>query len=187
MCGRFTLFSPQEMLAEIFGVPGGPFPAPSYNIAPTRQVAAVRVPPGGAGRELALLRWGLIPAWAKEAAIGDRMINARAETASSRHAFGSALRKRRCILPADGFYEWKREGARKRPWYVRRADGAPFAFAGLWERWQGEGSDPVESCAILTTDANDLLAPIHDRMPVILAPRDFDLWLDPAAQDPGAI
>ncbi len=184
MCGRFALFSPEEILAAMFGLEGGGFPPPSYNIAPSRDVAAVRVAPEeGTRREMALLRWGLIPSWAKDPAMGDRMINARAETAAAKPAFRSAFRRRRCLLPADGFYEWQKAGTRKQPYFVRMADGKPFALAGLWERWEGPDG-AVASCTILTTDANALLAPIHDRMPVIVAPADFERWLDPGRQDP---
>jgi putative SOS response-associated peptidase YedK len=139
----------------------------------------------GGGRELALVRWGLIPAWAKEASIGGRLINARSETVAEKPAFRSAFRKRRCLVPADGFYEWrKREGGGpKQPMLVRRRDGAPFAFAGLWEHWRGPEGE-VQTCTILTTEANAVLAPIHDRMPVILDPAAYDRWLDPAR--PGA-
>ncbi len=184
MCGRFALFSPEEILAAMFGVEGDRFPPASYNIAPSRDVAAVRAAPEGAARrELALLRWGLIPSWAKDPAMGDRMINARAETASAKPAFRSAFRRRRCLLPADGFYEWQKAGTRKQPYFVRMADGKPFALGGLWERWDGPDG-PIASCTILTTDVNALLAPIHDRMPVIVAAADFERWLDPGRQDP---
>lgn len=187
MCGRFSLFSPEEILAAMFGVEGDRFPPPSYNIAPSRDVAAVRIAPEGpARRELALLRWGLIPSWAKEPAIGNRMINARVETAPDKPAFRSAFRRRRCLVPADGFYEWRKTGARKQPYYVRMADGKPFAFAGLWERWEGPDGE-VASCTLLTTGPNDLLAPIHDRMPVILSPDDYGLWLDLEVRDPAAL
>ncbi len=184
MCGRFALFSPEDILAAMFGVEGDRFPAASYNIAPSRDVAAVRIAPEGrARRELARLRWGLIPSWAKDPTIGNRMINARVETVPDKPAFRSAFRRRRCLVPADGFYEWQKAGSRKQPYFVRMADGKPFAFAGLWERWEGPGGD-VSSCTLLTTEANDLLAPIHDRMPVILSPAEFDAWLDPETQDP---
>jgi putative SOS response-associated peptidase YedK len=182
MCGRFALFSPEEILAAMFGLEGAGFPPPSYNIAPSRAVAAVRIAPEGrAGRELVLLRWGLVPSWAKDPAIGNRMINARAETAPEKPAFRSAFRRRRCLVPADGFYEWREAGARKQPYFVRMADGKPFAFAGLWERWEGPAGEVV-SCALLTTGPNDLLAPIHDRMPVILSSADYGPWLDPENQ-----
>ncbi|MGE5189033.1 MAG: SOS response-associated peptidase [Gemmatimonadota bacterium] len=187
MCGRFALFSPEEILAALFGVEGAGFPPPSYNIAPSRAVAAVRaVPEAPARRELALLRWGLVPSWAKDPAIGNRMINARAETAPGKPSFRSAFRRRRCLVPADGFYEWRKTGGRKQPYYVRMADGKPFAIAGLWERWEGADGD-IESCVLLTTGPNDLLAPIHDRMPVILSPAGYGPWLDPEGHDPAAL
>lgn len=187
MCGRYALFSPEEIVAAMFGLEGAGFPPPSYNIAPPRAVAAVRTAPEGpARRELALLRWGLVPSWAKDPAIGNRMINARAETAPDKPAFRSAFRRRRCLVPADGFYEWRKAGARKQPYYVRLADGGPFAIAGLWERWEGPAGD-VASCTLLTTGPNDLLAPIHDRMPVILSPDDYGTWLDPEEQAPATL
>lgn len=187
MCGRFALFSPEEILAAMFGVEGDRFLPPSYNIAPSRDVAAVRIAPEGrARREVALLRWGLVPSWARDPAMGNRMINARAETAPEKPAFRSAFRRRRCLVPADGFYEWRKPGARKQPYFVRMADGKPFAIAGLWERWEGPDG-AIASCAVLTTDPNDLLAPIHDRMPVILSPGDYDRWLDPESRDPATL
>jgi putative SOS response-associated peptidase YedK len=129
-------------------------------------------------------RWGLVPAWARDAATGNRLINARAETVSEKPAFRRAFRERRCLVPADGFYEWKREGTVKRPFHIRMRDGAPFAFAGIWERWEGIGGESVETLAILTTGPNDLLAPIHDRMPLILPPGEYGLWLDRSVRAP---
>ena len=187
MCGRFTLFDTAASLAEEFGVEEVPTLSPRYNIAPSQAVAAVRNPRGGSARSAGLLHWGLIPSWAKDPSIGNRMINARAETAAVKPAFRSAIRSRRCLVPADGFYEWKRTGGRKQPYYIRRRDGRIFAFAGLWESWEGPGGAAVESCAILTTLPNDLLRPIHDRMPVLVSPRDYDLWLSPEARDPEAL
>jgi len=186
MCGRFTLFDTAS-LAEAFGVAGAASLSPRYNIAPSQAVAAVRVPPGGSARESVLLHWGLVPSWAKDPSIGNRMINARAETAAGKPAFRSAMRRRRCLVPADGFYEWKRTGGRKQPYYIRMRDERVFAFAGLWESWEEPGGAAVESCAILTTSPNDLLVPIHDRMPVLVAPRDYDFWLSPEVLDPGAL
>lgn len=177
MCGRFTLFEPAEELAQVFGLPGADLPRPRYNIAPSQPVAAVRLSPEGGERELALLRWGLVPSWAKDPSIGNRMINARAETVTEKPAFRSAFRSRRCLVPANGFYEWKRAQGRKQPYYVRMRDGRPFAMAGLWERWQGPSGSAIESCLLVTTQANTLLAPIHDRMPAILSPGDYDSWL----------
>lgn len=187
MCGRFTLFDTAASLAEAFEVAEVPSLSPRYNIAPSQAVAAVRIPPSGGAREVVLLRWGLIPSWAKDPSLGDRMINARAETAAGKPAFRSAIRRRRCLVPASGFYEWKRTNGRKQPYYIRRPDGKPFAFAGLWESWEGPGQAAVESCAILTTSANELLLPIHDRMPVIVSPADYDLWLSLGIRDPAEL
>ena len=164
---------------------------PRYNVAPTQDVPAVRLRAGA--RELALLRWGLIPAWAKDPSIGLRMINARAETVAEKPSFRSALAKRRCLIVADGFFEWQKQPkGPKQPYFITTVDGEPFAFAGLWERWDkaqearstdpgsapGAGGAPVESCTIVTTEANAALRPIHDRMPVMLSPDRFDAWLD---------
>jgi putative SOS response-associated peptidase YedK len=150
-----------------------------YNVAPTQDVPAVR-PAKAGGRELAMLRWGLIPAWAKDEDIGARLINARGETAAELPSFRAAFRRRRCLVAADGFYEWRKAGkGPKQPFLVELADGRPFAFAGLWERWdKAPDGRPLETCTIITTRANELLAPIHDRMPVILPPADYDAWLD---------
>jgi putative SOS response-associated peptidase YedK len=180
MCGRFTLRTPSTQLAQQFRLPSVPDLPPRYNIAPTQPVAAVRAP--GGQRELVMLHWGLIPSWADSPRVGNRSINARAETADRRPMFRSAFRQRRCLVLADGFYEWKPTGKQKQPYYIHAADGRPFAFAGLWERWRG-AEEPIESCTILTTDANRRLASLHDRMPVILAPDDYDLWLDSAVQE----
>lgn len=182
MCGRFTQATEGEIIARVFDLSDVPELAPRYNIAPTQDVAAVRTGEGG-GRELVKLHWGLIRSWAKERAMGARMINARAETLVEKPAFRSAFRARRCLLVADGFYEWQKLGTRKQPHFIGFKDGRPFAFAGLWERWRGEGSEHVESCTIVTTEANELLAPIHDRMPVILNPDDFALWINPSVSE----
>lgn len=179
MCGRFSLSTPAEILADRFQLTSAPSLAPRYNIAPTQPVAAVRLTPGHEGRMLELLRWGLIPPWAKDPSLGAQLINARAETAATKPAFRAAFRQRRCLVPADGFYEWQREGLRKQPFYIRMRDGKPFAFAGLWEHWEGLDGAAIDSCALLTTEPNELLRPVHDRMPVILDPRDYELWLDP--------
>ena len=180
MCGRFLLFSDGSSLASHFGLAGFPELAPRYNIAPTQPVAAVRA--GEAGRELVRLRWGLVTPWAKDAKVAP--INARAETAAEKSMFRAALRKRRCLVPASGFYEWLALAGQKQkqPYCFRPIDERPWAFAGLWERWQGPDG-PIESCAILTTEANELVRPVHDRMPVILPERHFGGWLDPLAQD----
>jgi putative SOS response-associated peptidase YedK len=178
MCGRYTLTVPVETLAEEFGVLG-PLPdfPPSYNVAPTQEVAAVLADDGE--RHLEMLRWGLIPSWADDPGIGSRMINARSETVAEKPSFRRAFKERRCLIPADGFYEWKRTDNGKQPYYLRMKDGRPFAFAGLWESWNRSGGDGIRSCTILTTDANELVGQVHHRMPVILAPENLDLWLDP--------
>ncbi len=188
MCGRFTLRASAHDLAAAFGVDLRANLAPRYNIAPTQPVAVLRAGmsagagAGGEGapaRAFALLRWGLIPAWARDPSIGARMINARAETLAEKPAFRTAFRARRCLVLADGFYEWEKaaDGTRQ-PWFIHRADDAPFAFAGLWERWRGADGAAVESCVIVTTAANARLAPIHERMPVIVPPEAYDSWLD---------
>jgi len=149
-----------------------------FNIAPTQEVAAVRQAQGQP-RRLDNLRWGLIPFWAKDTKIGARMINARGETVAEKPAFRSAFEKRRCLILSDGYFEWKKEGSKKQPFYIRMADDRPFAFAGLWEKWRGDGeAEPLETCTVITTTANDLTQPIHERMPVILGPNDYQPWLD---------
>jgi len=180
MCGRFTLFESDKILSKEFGVSGFPPRSPHYNIAPSQPVAAVRVAPAGTGRELALLRWGLIPSWSKDPAIGNRLINARAETAREKPSFRNAFRRHRCLIPTNGFYEWQRRERGKQPYFVRMRDERPFAFAGLWDRWESPDKGVIETCTILTTAANAVLAPIHDRMPVILPPAEYTRWLDPS-------
>ncbi|MFP4054289.1 MAG: SOS response-associated peptidase [Phycisphaerae bacterium] len=184
MCGRYTLTCPAEMVARLFDLgqlpPLGP---PRYNIAPSQPVPAVRADQDGA-RQLTLFQWGLVPFWAKDPAIGNRMINARAETAAEKPAYRAAYKYRRCLLPADGFYEWKKlPSGGKQPVRIRRRDHKPFALAGLWESWDQGGLGPLETCTILTIEPNDLLRGIHNRMPVILPPESFGMWLDPGLQD----
>jgi putative SOS response-associated peptidase YedK len=183
MCGRYTLTTPAPKLAEHFQLDTVPNLTPRYNIAPTQLVAIVRaVPPGK--RELTLARWGLVPSWAADVKIGNRLLNARAETVADKPAFRNAFRGRRCLIPADGFYEWQPlAGRKKQPYHIRLKDAEPFALAGLWERWTSPDGSPLESCTILTTEANDLARPIHDRMPVILPPEAYDLWLDLGMRD----
>jgi putative SOS response-associated peptidase YedK len=184
MCGRYTLSSPSDDLALLFDLPELPLVPPRYNVAPTQEAAVVRVAAPGEPRRLDLLKWGLIPYWAKEAAIGNRMINARAESVAEKPAYRWSFRKKRCLIPATGFYEWQKLPGGKQPYLIRRQDGKPFAFAGLWSTWNDpERGEPVESFTILTTDANDLLRPIHNRMPVIVDPASFDVWLDPKEED----
>ena len=184
MCGRFTLTDPDQRLVEQFDLPGIPDLKPRYNIAPTQPVAVVRVAASGAAREMVLLHWGLIPFWAQDPAIGARMINARAETAAEKPAFRHAFRRRRCLVIADGFYEWQKLDGTKQPHFIRLRDPKPFAFAGLWERWEGPDASVIESVTLLTTEPNALLGEIHNRMPVILHPKDYGLWLDPGIQQP---
>lgn len=176
MCGRFAQRTPSKKIAKKFKVEEVPPLAERYNVAPTQAVLAVRE--GGDAREAAFFKWGLVPRWAKDPAIGNRLINARSETVTEKPSFREAFGRRRCLVPVDGFYEWSRRGDRKRPFYFHMRDGEPFAIAGLWERWEGEGG-PLETCTLLTTEANELLAPHHDRMPVILRPEDYEMWLDP--------
>jgi putative SOS response-associated peptidase YedK len=181
MCGRFTLQSPTDALFELFGVSVEEELRPRFNVAPTQSVWAWRAPEGEG--ELVALRWGLIPFFAKDAKIGARMINARSETVSSKPSFRAAFKRRRCLIAADGFIEWKKMGdGSKQPFHIRRRDRRPFAFAGLWERWTSPEAEVIESATILTTEPNDLVAEIHDRMPVILEREDFGLWLDPQIQ-----
>lgn len=182
MCGRYSLTTPAEAVRRVFGYTERPNLMPRTNIAPTQDVAAVRLGDDRA-RHFVSLRWGLIPSWAKDATIASKMINARGETVAEKPAFRAAFRARRCLIPADGFYEWKTEGGVKQPYRIARADREPFAFAGLWERWEkAPDGVPVETSTIITTDANETLQAIHHRMPVILASADFAAWLDPAAK-----
>jgi len=183
MCGRFTLFEADTVLSREFGVSDIPPGSPRYNISPSQPVAAVRVPPAGRGRELVLLRWGLIPSWSKDPAIGNRLINARAETVREKPSFRNAFRRHRCLIPASGFYEWQRQERGKQPFFIRMRDARPFAFAGLWDRWESPDKGVIETCTILTTAANAVLVPIHDRMPVILPPAEYARWLDPTLPD----
>jgi putative SOS response-associated peptidase YedK len=186
MCGRFTLFSDRSELARLFGCGFDvPFP-PRYNIAPGQPVPAVRQVEGDGPpvRKLALLRWGLVPSWANDAKFAYQCINARAETAASKPAFRSAFKHRRCLLPASGFYEWQKRGKEKWPFLFGLKDGSPFAFAGLWECWSGSHGDGRETCTILTTEANDLVRPFHERMPVILPAEHYGDWLNPGAVAP---
>ncbi len=187
MCGRFTLTAAGQALADEFELQDVPQLAPRYNIAPSQDVAVILLDGERAQRVLRSMRWGLVPHWAKDPAVGNRMINARAESAAEKPAYRMPFRKRRCLLPATGFFEWKRVGAGKQPMLLRRRDGRPFAFAGLWDRWHPEDGEPVESCTILTTEPNDLVVEVHDRMPVILPPEAYEPWLDPAIQEPAEL
>ena len=177
MCGRYTLTMPIDSMRELFGFDARPNLAPRYNVAPGQDVPAVRLSERGQ-RELVGFNWGLVPSWAKDPAAVNRMINARGETIGDKPSFRAAFQRRRCLIPANGFFEWKSIGKGvKQPYYIRLVQGEPFAFAGIWERWEGGDGDVFETCAIVTTDANDQLRPIHHRMPVILPPADYQTWL----------
>jgi putative SOS response-associated peptidase YedK len=181
MCGRYAITTPPEAMRRLFGYPQMPNFPPRYNVAPTQPIPIVRVVDGR--REFALVRWGLLPSWVKDPTTFTLLINARGETVNDKPAFRNAMKRRRCLIPADGFYEWKRDGAVKRPYLIRRKDGEPFAFAGLWETWMGPNGEELDTAAIVTSDANRLLAPIHNRMPVILSPDAWEMWLDTANVD----
>ncbi len=184
MCARYTLKSKPDVVAAMFGLDIVPDLQPRYNVAPTQAVTAVRE----AGGKLACvpLRWGLVPSWAGDLKIGHSLLNARAETVASKPAFRAAFRRRRCLIVADGYFEWKAVGKKKQPYYFRLRDETPFAFAGLWEHWERDGQ-VVESCTIITTEANDLARPYHDRMPVILPADARALWLDTDIEEPRAL
>jgi len=177
MCGRYVLHSRPEVIALAFGLNEVPASiVPRFNIAPTSEVLVVRAAPDG-GPAPALVRWGLLPRWAKDPKLAAKLNNARGETVAEKPSFRDAYRRRRCLVPANGFYEWQRTESRKQPYYVRPAQAELFAFAGLWERWEGPDG-ALETCAIITTEANAPMQAIHDRMPVILAPQDYARWLD---------
>jgi putative SOS response-associated peptidase YedK len=178
MCGRFTLTLDPAEVQQAFDLSTPPPTelAPRYNIAPSQAVAVIA---NGPSRKLEFFKWGLIPSWAKDPKIGNRMINARAETLNEKPSFRTALKKRRCLILADGFYEWKKEGKTKTPMYLQLKGGEPFAFAGLWETWKSPEDEVIKSCTIITTGPNALVKKIHDRMPVILPAKAYDLWLSP--------
>lgn len=175
MCGRYALTSPPAAIAERFHLLWAPKIEAHYNIAPSQMIPVVRET--AEGRALALLKWGLIPWWAKDAHIGAKLINARAESLASKPAFRDAYRHRRCLVPADAFYEWKPVAGRKQPYCIRMRDHTLFGMAGLWEHWVAPDGQVVESCTIVTVEANALVGELHDRMPLILAPADYDAWL----------
>ncbi len=187
MCGRYRLSRRAEILAGYFYAEyeGMDWEA-RYNIAPTQMVPVIRQDPHEPARRASLMRWGLVPHWAKDASVGYKMINARAETAAERPAFKESLQRRRCLIPADGFYQWVRTVKAKRPFHFGLEDDSQFAFAGLWDRWRGSDGTTLETCTILTTTPNQLLADVHDRMPVILPATSYDLWLDPGFRDVAA-
>jgi putative SOS response-associated peptidase YedK len=178
MCGRFALAATGEEVAAHYQLSEVPFVVPRYNVAPTQPVAAVRLNNAG-DREFTFFQWGLIPSWAKDPSMGSKMINARAETAAEKPAFRAAFKRRRCLLPATGFYEWRQMNGHKQPMYIHEGDRGLMSLAGLWEVWQAPDGGLLETCTILTTTPNALMEPIHNRMPVILDPLDYDMWLDP--------
>ena len=186
MCGRFRLSRRKQVVEEYFDC-GSDEPdwAPRFNIAPTQPVAVIRQHPREAVRELSLMRWGLIPSWAKDSSVAS-MINARAETAATKPAFRDALKSRRCLIPADAFYEWARAGKTKQPYCFEVNEGELFAFAGIWDRWKDPTGQWVKSCSVLTTTPNAVTSAVHDRMSVILDPDAYDLWLDPGMKDVSA-
>ena len=177
MCGRYALHAHPQVVALQFGLAAPPELKARYNIAPASQVLVVRA--GESAAQAALVRWGLVPRWARDPAIGAKLNNARAESVTEKPSFREAFRKRRCLIPASGFYEWKAEAGGKQPYYIHPAQGELFALAGLWESWRGPHG-VLETCAVITTAANAAMRPIHDRMPVIVAPRDYARWLDGA-------
>jgi putative SOS response-associated peptidase YedK len=178
VCGRFALFASPELVAEYFALAEPPALAPHYNLTPGQEIAAVRVDRDGV-RRLHALRWGLVPFWAKDATLGRRLINARLDSLAGKPAFREAFTRRRCLIPASGFYEWGVDAAgKKQPFFIRPRGEPLLAIAGLWERWRAPSGEPLETCVIVTTEANALLAPIHDRMPVLLARAAQDVWLD---------
>jgi len=187
MCGRYTLTADGGAITEIFKVTEAVELSPRYNVAPTQEVAVVGRNHEG-GRTLGTMRWGLIPSWAKDPSIGSRLINARSETVAEKPAFRASFKKRRCLVVADGFYEWKKVGSAKQPYYIGLKGHPPFAIAGLWDRWRDkESGETIRSCTLLTTGPNALTETIHDRMPVILHPEDYDRWLDPEFHDREAL
>jgi putative SOS response-associated peptidase YedK len=184
MCGRYEVHTPVEDIAREFAAALHADPQtlpPRYNVAPSLQVPVIRVRKGK--RELAALSWGLLPSWKKDAQ-GNRPINARAETLFDKPMFRNAIARRRCLIPADGFYEWQRRPGGKQPWHIGMLDGSMFALGGIWEYWAVEGVQPVLSCAIIVTDANELVRTLHERMPLIIAREDWNRWLDPELTDP---
>jgi putative SOS response-associated peptidase YedK len=181
MCGRYVIISSPEAIRALFGYQEQPNFPPRYNVAPTQPVPIVRLAEGR--RSFALVRWGLIPAWVKDPRTLTLLINARGESVIDKPAFRNAMRRRRCLFPADGFYEWRQEGRARRPFFVRPKSGGPIAFAGLWETWMGPNGEEMDTAAIVTTRANRALAAIHERMPVVVPPDAFDFWLDGSKVD----
>ncbi len=184
MCGRFALLATPEEIVQQFDLNAVSSLAPRFNIAPSQPVAAVRLNRDTKQREFVHFHWGLIPSWAKDPAIGYKMINARSETVTEKPSFRQAFKYRRCLIPVSGFYEWQKVGKTKQPYFIHSSEGQLFAVAGLWEHWHSADGSEIESCTLLTTAANDLMRPLHDRMPVIIHPEDYALWLDPQETKP---
>ncbi len=184
MCGRFTLRAPARTLSTAYAVEVPVEYTPRYNIAPGQPVLVVRARPESGAREALFVHWGLIPPWAEDPGIAYTMINARAETVAEKPTFSRPLASRRCLVPADGWYEWRKTGREKQPFFFHLKGGAPFAFAGLWERGRGKGGKEIESCTVITTRANEAAAAVHDRMPVLLGPDRYDVWLGSSVHTP---
>ncbi len=182
MCGRFVLMTPSKSLAKRFDAEEGLHEEPRYNVAPTQNVWIVRIDSRTERREMVMVKWGLIPSWSKDSSIGPRLINARCESVHTKPAFKTSFRFRRCLVPTDGFYEWEKKGKVTQPYLFRMADDSPFAFAGLWDRWRGPDGQITESCTIITTQSNERIISLHDRMPAILKPEEYATWLDPTAR-----
>jgi putative SOS response-associated peptidase YedK len=185
MCGRFTQTQSVPKISQEFGVAQVSCDlGPSYNIAPTQKVAVIIT---DGVKQLVPVRWGLVPSWAKDISMGSKMINARAETITEKASYRNAFKKRRCLVVADGFYEWQNLGGTKRPIYIRLKSGKPFGLAGLYEVWNSPEGEAITTCTIVTTEANEIMEPIHERMPVIIPKQEEDVWLDPATQDQGLL
>jgi putative SOS response-associated peptidase YedK len=182
MCGRFTLSTPGDTVAAQFGLPSAPALPPRYNVAPAQLVAVVGLKPDGRTRGLALLRWGFVPHWANDPNKGPRPVNAKAESVALKQPFKEAFRSKRCLIPADGFFEWKADGKRKQPYHFRPKDGGLFGLAGVWDAWKGASGPALLTCAIITMPANAVVKPVHERMPLILPPEAWGRWLDPSAK-----
>jgi putative SOS response-associated peptidase YedK len=181
MCGRFEIHSAIELIAKIFGIHEWDIEySPSYNIAPSQDILLVV---NDGKRRLVKSRWGFVPSWSKELSAGYKMINARAESVADKPSFMQAFQNQRCLVVADGFYEWKKEGMTKRPFYIRLKSGEPIGFAGLYNIWKSPEGEQICTSTIITTDANEMIQPLHDRMPAIAFPGSYDLWLDPAIHD----
>jgi putative SOS response-associated peptidase YedK len=183
MCGRYRLSRRKQIIEEYFDSPGEEDWSPRYNIAPTQPIPVIRQNPKEPVREFSLVRWGLIPSWVKDSSVAAKMINARSETAGTNPVFRDAMKFRRCLIPADGFYEWQKRGRAKQPYCFEVNEGKLFALAGIWDRWNDASGKTVETCSILTTTPNAVTSAVHDRMPVILDPDSYDLWLDPGMGD----